>query len=134
LPAFFVTCSKESSGRIYFRWNKYNPIYNLQSMMPRREIDKLRPRGNMANKKNELSRANQIALSAGQQGGFFEIHIKGHLDDSWTDWLENLEMKLLDNGEMILIGRIRDQAALMGILNKLYGLNLALLSVNEVEK
>ena len=40
-------------------------------------------------------------------------------------------MKLLDNGEMILFGRIGDQAALMGILNKLYGLNLTLLSLGE---
>ena len=86
----------------------------------------------MANKKDELSKANQGKLSTGAHGGFFEIHVKGHLDDSWTDWLEGLEMKLLDNGEMILFGRIRDQAALMGILNKLYGLNLTLCSVNEV--
>ena len=67
-------------------------------------------------------------------GRFFEIHVKGHLDESWSDWLEGLEVKLLDNGEMILSGHIRDQAALMGILNKLYGLNLTLLSVNEVNR
>ena len=84
----------------------------------------------MANKKDERSKANQGALSTGDQGDFFEIHVKGHLDDSWMDWLEDLEMKLLDNGEMILSGRIRDQAALMGILNKLYGLNLTLQSIN----
>ena len=35
---------------------------------------------------------------------------------------------------MILLGRIGDQAALMGILNRLYGLNLALLSVSEVNE
>jgi hypothetical protein len=114
------------------RLNKYNPIYNLQSMMPRPENDKLRLRGNMANKKDEHSKSNQGALSSSAHGGFYEIHVKGQLDDSWTDWMEDLEMKLLDNGEMILSGRIRDQAALMGILNKLYGLNLTLRSVNEV--
>ena len=43
-------------------------------------------------------------------------------------------MKLLDNGEMILFGHIGDQAALMGILNKLYRLNLTLLSVSEVNQ
>ncbi len=84
----------------------------------------------MANKKDERSRANQDALSTGAQGDFFEIRVKGHLDDSWTDWLEDLEMKLLDNGEMILSGHIKDQAALMGILNRLYSLNLTLLSIN----
>ena len=41
-------------------------------------------------------------------------------------------MKLLDNGEMILSGYIKDQAALMGTLNKIYGLNLVLLSLSEV--
>ena len=62
----------------------------------------------------------------------FEIHVKGHLGSQWSDWLGGLEVRLLDNGEMILIGYIVDQAALMGLLNKLYGLNLVLLSVSEV--
>lgn len=67
-------------------------------------------------------------------GGFFEIRVRGHLGNQWSDWLGGLQMKLLDNGEMILAGYLVDQAALMGILNKLYGLNLALLSVSEVEQ
>jgi len=64
----------------------------------------------------------------------FEIHVKGHLDSSWTDWLEGLEIKLLDNGEMVLSGHILDQAALMGILNRLHNLNLTLLSMNKVDQ
>jgi hypothetical protein len=64
---------------------------------------------------------------------FFEIHVKGHLDSRWSEWLEGLEMKYLDNGEMVLFGPIVDQAALMGIINKLSRLNLALLSLNEVK-
>ncbi len=64
-------------------------------------------------------------------GRILEIHVKGHLDSKWSDWLEGLEMKLLDNGEMILSGPIVDQAALMGILNKLSRLNLTLISLNE---
>jgi hypothetical protein len=67
-------------------------------------------------------------------GGFFEIHIKGHLDKSWSDWLEGMEIKLLDSGETVLSGYIRDQAALMGILTRLYNMNLTLLSVNEVNR
>ena len=68
------------------------------------------------------------------QGEFFEIQVRGQLDESWSDWLEGLEVKLLDNGEMILSGYIGDQAALMGTLNKLYGLNLTLLSVSKAEQ
>ena len=64
----------------------------------------------------------------------YEIHVRGHLDSQWSDWLEGLHVKLLDNGEMILSGAIVDQAALMGILSKLYRLNLTILSVNKVNK
>jgi hypothetical protein len=73
-------------------------------------------------------------LSTGSQEGNFDIHVKGQLDESWSDWLEGLEVKLLDNGEMILSGHIGDQAALMGILNKLYRLNLTLLSVSKASQ
>lgn len=67
-------------------------------------------------------------------GGLFEIRVKGHLNSQWSDWLGGLEMKLLDDGEMVLSGVIVDQAALMGILNKLNRLNLTLLSVIEVNQ
>lgn len=99
-------------------------------MILRRETAKL---GSMANKKNENNNENKSIYPTDAEGKFFEVHVKGHLDDSWSDWLEGLEVKLLDNGEMILFGHIGDQAALMGILNKLYRLNLTLLSVNEIK-
>jgi hypothetical protein len=67
-------------------------------------------------------------------GGFFEIQVKGHLNSQWSDWLEGLQVKLLDSGEMILSGHLVDQAALMGVLNRLYNLNLTLLSVNPVDQ
>jgi hypothetical protein len=72
--------------------------------------------------------------SLGSEGRFFEIHVKGHLNHQWSDWLDGLDMKLLENGEMILSGSIVDQAALMGILNKLSRLNLTILSFNDVKK
>ncbi len=65
-------------------------------------------------------------------GGIFEIRVKGHLDRQWTDWLGELEVRRLDNGEMILSGTIVDQAALMGILDKLNRLNLAIVSVRDL--
>ncbi len=77
---------------------------------------------------------NKNDLSTDRHGSYYVIHVKGHLDESWSDWLEGLEVKLEDNGEMILYGLIRDQAALMGILIKLNGLNLTLLSVSEVDQ
>ncbi len=96
----------------------------------------------MANKQNE-NRLDSKAIdkedrnvhsSCCSGGGFFEIRVKGHLDSKWLDWLEGLEVKLLDNGEMILSGTLVDQAALMGVLNKLNRLNLTLLSVGQVNQ
>ena len=95
----------------------------------------------MANKQNNnrldspsLDREDQSNQISTTGEGIFEIHVKGHLNSKWSDWLEGLEMKLLDNGEMILLGPIVDQAALMGVLNKLSRLNLTLVSVNEVKR
>ena len=87
----------------------------------------------MKNKNYINNTADAGIPSNGTQAGFFEIHVKGHLDSSWVDWLEGLEIKLLDNGEMVLSGNIEDRAALMGVLNKLYRLNLTLLSLNQVK-
>ncbi len=111
--------------------NKYNPIYNLQTMIKQAKKVKLGSRGNLMNKKNE-NMANQSIPATGTQAGCYEIRVKGQLDESWSDWLEGLEVNLLDKGEMILSGYIGDQAALMGVLNKIYRLNLALLSLSEV--
>ncbi len=74
------------------------------------------------------------ARSSHSGGGFFEIHVKGHLGSEWSDWLEGMEVRLLDNGEMILFGTIVDQAALLGILNKVHRLNLTLLSVRAIDQ
>jgi hypothetical protein len=99
-------------------------------MIKRRENAKLGLRGNLMNTNNEIKPKPFIPTS-GTRAGYYEIRVKGQLDESWSDWLEGLEVRLLDNGEMILFGHVGDQAALMGLLNKLYGLNLALLSLSE---
>lgn len=85
----------------------------------------------MANKTDENKRNQSIPATAAQTD-FYEIRVKGQLDESWSDWLEGLDVTLLENGEMILSGQIGDQAALLGTLNKLYGLNLTLLSLTNL--
>jgi len=84
-----------------------------------------------SNKRNEAGPGAEPVYSGAR---FFEICVKGQLNSHWSEWLEGLEVKLLENGEMILSGHIVDQAALLGVLNKLGRLNLTLLSVNEVKK
>lgn len=62
---------------------------------------------------------------------FYEIRVEGHLSDRWSDWFDGLEILIDPNGETILSGRINDQAALFGTLNKIHALNLTLISVNR---
>jgi hypothetical protein len=62
----------------------------------------------------------------------YEIHIEGHLDKTWSEWLDGLEVQLLENGETILSGPIVDQSALLGVLNKLGRMNVTLISLNEI--
>jgi hypothetical protein len=64
----------------------------------------------------------------------YEIHIEGHLDSSWSDWLDGLEVQLLENGGTNLIGSIVDQSALLGVLIKLSRMNITLISINEIKK
>ena len=97
------------------------------------EQDENRMDGNAMDKGNRNVRA-CCADSSHSGGGLYEIRVRGHLDSKWSDWLEGLEVKLLDNGEMILSGTIVDQAALMGVFYKLNRLNLTLLSVSQVNQ
>lgn len=61
-----------------------------------------------------------------------EIVVKGQLDADWSKWFEGLTLTHNDNGETIISGPIRDQAALYGILVKMRDLALFLLSVKYV--
>ena len=68
------------------------------------------------------------------EGECYEIRVRGHLGREWADWFEGLEFKPFEDGQMVLSGRIVDQAALIGILTRLNRLNLALLSVRSLEE
>jgi hypothetical protein len=61
------------------------------------------------------------------------IRIKGHLDPSWQDWFEGLEIVQEKEGTTLLSGPLQDQAALHGILAKIRGLGLTLLSLDTLE-
>jgi len=83
---------------------------------------------------NDESDTCESKQSSGSGCCRIEIRVRGQLSDQWRDWFENMELRFLETGEMILSGAIPDQAALMGILNKINRLNLTLLSVNEVSQ
>ena|SRR5512143_1355177 len=65
-------------------------------------------------------------------GRCYEICIGGQLDSSWSEWFEGFELYACGKNWTMLCGRVADQAALLGILNKLSRLNMPLVSVNEV--
>ena len=62
------------------------------------------------------------------------IRIKGYLDPSWQDWFEGLEIVQEQEGTTLFSGSLRDQAALHGILAKIRGLGLTLLSLETKEE
>jgi hypothetical protein len=62
-----------------------------------------------------------------------EIRVQGHLSANWSAWFDGLKVTNRDNGEAVLAGSLPDQAALLGVLNRLHGLNVRLLSVNCTE-
>lgn len=63
---------------------------------------------------------------------YYEIRIKGHLDQSWTDWFDGMTISHETSGETLLTGYLPDQAALHGVLNRLRDLSIQLISVNPV--
>ena len=64
----------------------------------------------------------------------YQIRIKGHLDDHWSEWLGGLTLAQFPDGTTTLTGKIVDRAALYGVLKKLDDMGLALISVNEVKE
>jgi hypothetical protein len=65
---------------------------------------------------------------------YVEIRIKDTLKQDWSDWLEGLSISHQANGETVLNGQIQDQAALIGLLNRIHGLNLTLLAFSQSDK
>jgi hypothetical protein len=66
----------------------------------------------------------------------YEIRVPGELDASWSDWAGGMAITVEGEGQgpavTTLTGTI-DQAALQGLLRRLYSLGLPLISVRCVE-
>ena len=61
----------------------------------------------------------------------YRIRIKGHLDQSWQEWLERLQIAHESDGTSVLQGALPDQPALYGVLAKLGHLGLTLLTLES---
>ena len=63
----------------------------------------------------------------------YEIRVKGHLDQHWSDWFGGMTVTNEVNGDTVISGSVVDQAALHSLLIKIYNLNLTLISVLLIE-
>ncbi|MFN2144436.1 MAG: hypothetical protein ACK2T7_03750 [Anaerolineales bacterium] len=68
----------------------------------------------------------------------YEIKVQGELDRDWETFFKDLEVLPGHSGGQalpttILVGPVVDQAALRGLLCKLWDLNLTLISIRRIE-
>ena len=62
-----------------------------------------------------------------------EIRVKGCLEDHWSEWFQGFELKLSRKGETTMVGEVKDQADLYGLIAKLRDLGLMLMAVNILD-
>jgi hypothetical protein len=65
------------------------------------------------------------------EGGRYEIRLKGHLNARWADWFDGLTLTQESDGTTVLSGSVVDQAALHGLLGKVRDLGLPLIAVHR---
>jgi len=66
----------------------------------------------------------------------YQIRVPGHLDQSWSDWAEGMTVAIESDDDdlpVTTLTGILDQAALQGLLRRLYSLGLPLISVIWVD-
>ncbi len=63
----------------------------------------------------------------------YEIRVEGLIDDRWSEWLGGMALTHEDNGETVLLGELRDQTALQGVLERIRDLGLELISVRRLD-
>ena len=66
----------------------------------------------------------------------YQIKVPGHLDERWSDWAGGMTITVDSEGDGSPITNLTgtvDQAALQGLLRRLYSLGLPLISVNCLE-
>ncbi len=61
--------------------------------------------------------------------GCYRIRIQGRLERRWSAWFDGMTLTRRDDGSTVLRGRVRDQAALHGLIQKVRDLGLTLLEV-----
>ena len=67
----------------------------------------------------------------------YHIEVEGEVGESWSDHFGNMRITIRKKGDdsivTVLIGRVRDQAELSGLLKSLYDCHLPILSVELLD-
>ena len=64
----------------------------------------------------------------------YQIKVKGHVDEKWSDWFNGLTISHQDDGTTIFYGPLPDQTALHSVLDKIRDMNLSLVLVQLIEQ
>ena len=64
---------------------------------------------------------------------YYEVRVKGHLDEYWSAWFGEMALRHEDDGTTTLRGPVADQAALHGLLAKVRDIGATLISVTTTE-
>jgi len=65
--------------------------------------------------------------------GWFEIRVKGHLDERWKAWFDGMTVGHETDGTTCITGEVADQTALHGLLQRVRDLGLPLISLRRVD-
>ena len=70
-----------------------------------------------------------------ERPGTYVIKVPGRLDEGWAEWFEGMTIMVESSEDRptitTLTGIVTDEAALQGLLDRLYSLGLRLLSVKR---
>jgi hypothetical protein len=61
----------------------------------------------------------------------YRIRVQRQVGPEWSEWFDGMTITADEHNETTISGRVVDQAALYGILNKIRALGLPLLSVQR---
>jgi hypothetical protein len=81
---------------------------------------------------NHSRKSNYIDYLKIDTPAIYQIEVQGKVDISWSDNLAGMNITSYKQGENVvtmLVGRLRDQAALAGLLQTIYELKLPVLLV-----
>lgn len=67
----------------------------------------------------------------------YKITVQGTVEPNWSDWFDGMEItnEISKDAQMIttFTSTVEDQATLRGIMNRIWDLNLIVLSVTEAD-